>query len=144
MKFYKIIFETWFSRLTLFTRKLRYDIYANFRNDFRDIITACGLHGSQFWAIHGGYHIITGYRWITTWLLCKDRLLYPTGYWRVTDFWLVHPTRCWRVVDFWLVHPTRFWLMHPTGCWRIANLWLVHPTGYWRITNFWLVHPTGY
>ena len=35
-----------------------------------------------------------------TWLLRRDRLLHPTRYWRVADFWLLHPTEYWRLADF--------------------------------------------
>ena len=133
-KFYKIIFETQFCRSTRFTKKLRYGLYTDFWNDFWDVTIAGGLHGSQFWAIHNGYRIVTGYRWITTWLLRRDKLLDPTRYWRVADFEIVHPIGDWMVANLQIVHPT--------GYWRVADLWLVHPTRNWRVADLWIVLTT--
>ena len=39
-KFYKNYFENQFCRLTRFMKKLICDLYADFRNDFLNIITA--------------------------------------------------------------------------------------------------------
>ena len=63
LKFYKIIFETQFCRLTRFMRKLRYDLYASFWNDFRDVITACMVdYMDQDFDL---YTVATGLSWGT-------------------------------------------------------------------------------
>ena len=106
IEIYKIIFETRFCLLAHFTRKVRYGLYVGFQNNFRDVLIA-------WWII---WIMVLSY---TKWLsdchgvqmdynmtLHRDRLLHPTGYWRVTDLWLVHLTEDWRVAGLWIVHTT--------------------------------------
>ena len=104
-----------------------------------------GLYGSLFWAIHSGCRIFMEYKWIMTWLLCSDRLVHLTRYWRVADLWLVHPTGDWRIVDLWIVRTTGHDMITAHGLISAPDQILegsrfidrlLHPIGYWKVMDF--------
>ena len=139
IKLYKINFENRFCWLTCFMRKLRYGLYVDFQNDFRDVITAWWI----IWIMALSYT-----QWLPNYhevqkdydmIFHKDRFLHPTRYWRVADLWLVYPTRDWRVADLWIVRTTEHDMITAQGL-ISAPYQILEANGFMDR----LLHPTGY